>query len=184
MRITSENLLILTRQNPSTDTNEMLVGTKKRGLFAGKTVFPGGKAEGAKSQRAEAKRELEEETGISIDERLLKCVGKLLISDYRPGNERFGNVFLYKAEVNPHEQFHETDELTPYWTEVSTDVIKKMPIDVGLWLPRLITHEEDYSITHIHYDETGNLNIANKQPDRAHTPGAVHATAYIPASMD
>ena len=182
MQLTSENLVIVTRDGGAKDSKEVLVGRKKRGRFADHDIFPGGKAEGTVPQDQEAARELQEESGISVAPDTLRYLGKLLIYDKRPGQERFGNVFLYGASVEAGTEAIETDELDPRWQPVDDpQLTNKMPPDVSLWWPAVRQFDGTPIITHLTYDEDGALDVIVKKPDIAHTPGEIIQEATFPS---
>lgn len=180
MQLVSENLVIIGRTSENTNTEEILVGRKKRGRFAGYDTFPGGKAEDTRIQNDEAARELKEETGIHVSPKLLKCVGKLLIFDQRPDYARFGSVFLYTSHVSTDTQAVETDELEPRWVaKEDPNLINNMPPDVAVWWPSVIESPSIYTITHVTYDTDGSLELITKLPHFAQTPGQIISSVRL-----
>jgi len=180
MKITSENLVIVTRKIETLDAEEVLVGRKKRGRFADFDIFPGGKAEGTTSQPKEAARELWEETGIRVAPRTLHALGNLVIYDMRPGIERFGNVHLYGVTVDANTKAVETDELKNRWQAIDDPKLTdRMPPDVAFWLPAVRQPGEALITTHIIYGEGGTLDVIVKHPDFAHTSGKIIQQATL-----
>lgn len=179
MQITSENLVVVTRRQPD-GIIEVLTGKKKRGRFAGCDVLPGGKAEGSAQQRAEAARELREETRIDVPDSALRALGRLIIYDTRPDNQRFGNIFLFTVDVDQSTVAAETDELKPVWRDINDPTFTdNMPPDVGVWWPIMRDLDEEL-VTHILYAEDGELEVIVKRPDIAHTPGAIFRHVSYP----
>jgi 8-oxo-dGTP pyrophosphatase MutT (NUDIX family) len=177
MQLVSENLVIIERPSRDTDslTPQVLVGTKKRGMFAGYDTFPGGKAENKSYQFEEAAREAVEETGmIGLSADRLRYVGKLLISDLRPASKRFGNVFLYTVNVDDTMEAQETDELLPRWVDKQDPTLtRNMPPDVGVWWPIVSEDNAPETITHVMYAPNGDLEVITKLPDIAQMEGDI-----------
>lgn len=181
MQLTSENLVILTRTDELHDTKEVLVGRKKRGRFSGHDVFPGGKVEGMEPQDVGAAREVHEEVGIRVAPETLRYLGKLLIYDKRPDQERFGNVFIFGADVDATTEAHETDELDPQWRAVDDpQLTDTMPADVGLWWPAVRRFDGTPIVTHMTYSEEGTLEVLVKKQNVAHQPGQILNEAVLP----
>ena len=179
MQTTSENLVVVTRDNESSDNLDVLVGRKKRGRFAGYDIFPGGKADGTELQPVAAARELGEETGIWVAPETLRSLGGLLIQDYRPGKERFGNVALYVTHVSPDIEAVETDELEPLWRPIDQPgFAENMPPDICLWWPMAQSFNYEPLTTHIIYDEQGNTEMITKRPNFAHDMGRTIISGY------
>lgn len=183
MNITSENLVVVTRPSLDDSGEEVLLGRKKRGRFAGYDIFPGGKAEGAALQKGEAARELREETGIELAPDELEYAAKLLIFDERAKSQRFGNVFIYLARLQERLEAFETDEITPRWVLTrSPDVVTNMPPDTQGWWPHVRDFDGDPTVTHIRYDASGGLDIITKKPNFAHDAGQILFEANLPAN--
>jgi 8-oxo-dGTP pyrophosphatase MutT (NUDIX family) len=188
MRIASENLVIVTR--PAQDGSfEVLTGEKQRSRFEGKRVFPGGKAEGSEPQTDAAIRELEEETGISGDSiDGLRALGRLVVHDMRPGQQRFGNIWLYGANVKPNAVATDTPELVNNtWHPIDDETLTDdMPEDVGIWWEpvrdAIVNGHDQQIVVHIQHDADGLQQITVKRPDIANQPGAIIREAQLPAT--
>ena len=165
---------------------EVLVARKKRGRFANYDIFPGGKVEGTASQFEEAVRELREETLISVDPEMLRALGRLVVYDVRPGQERFGNIFLYGVAVGPEVEAVETAELEPRWCSVDDPTLTDaMPPDIRVWWPVMRQLEGNPFVAHVDYDEEGNLEVIVKRPDIAHMAGEVlRRTAFSAPDLE
>ena len=173
MGLMSENLVIAGRKATG-EKPEVLVARKKRGRFANYDIFPGGKVEGTASQFEESVRELREETLISVDPEMLRALGRLVVYDVRPGQERFGNIFLYGVAVGPEVEAVETAELEPRWCSVDDPTLTDaMPPDIRVWWPVMRQLEGNPFVAHVDYDEEGNLEVIVKRPDIAHMAGEV-----------
>ena len=185
MRLLSENLVIPVRAIDS-ENREVLVGKKQRGPFAGKMVFPGGKAEGSGLQREEAARELNEETGIQVDPETLQYVGKLLIQDRRLVSKRFGNVFIYMVNLDKSVEVQSTPELGElHWVNVNDPLLPyEMPTDVASWWPSVRDFDGEPTITHINYADDGELEIITKKPDFQNEPGEIIAHQIYSVQSD
>jgi 8-oxo-dGTP pyrophosphatase MutT (NUDIX family) len=179
MRLISENLVIVTRKTPI--TTEILTGTKNRGIFKDRKVFPGGKAERATPPREEAARELYEEAGIEIPVDTLRHLGNLLIHDMRPEKERFGNVFLFGVEVGATAKVRGTEEFKePEWQSIhDPHLTDNIPPDVPYWLHTALSIDAAPIVTHLTYDQAGELSIVVKKPHFAHTAGEILEEATL-----
>jgi 8-oxo-dGTP pyrophosphatase MutT (NUDIX family) len=132
----------------------------------GKTVFPGGKAEGTCSQHEEAAREVSEEVHITLNPESLCYAGRLLVEDNRPGFEAFGNVFIYMAKVEVDTVATETAEFKPRWEPIyNQEFISEMPDDVQYWWPGVRDFDGTPKTTHVIRNEGRDLEIAIKDRD-------------------
>lgn len=171
----SENIVIIRRPDDQ-GSFEVLAGEKQRGTFAGKTVFPGGKMEGGESPDAAAIREVEEETGITLE--IVRRLGWLYVygEDDREGQGK--HVTLYGAEVPAGTQARNTDELLNSWIPVDDESLPDtMPVDVRVWwdivretLPDAGWNQVNVNIQH---RNDGSLEIYVRYPDFADQPNKI-----------
>ncbi|KAH0478744.1 MAG: hypothetical protein KVP17_001275 [Porospora cf. gigantea B] len=112
----------------------LLLGLKKRGLGCGKWNGFGGKVEVGETVRRGARRELEEECGLSVNEKDLLFQGLL---QYTFPNRRPLHVWVYLVpwHVVPGDTIKETDEMLPQWFRFEDLPWAQMWDDDLLWLP-------------------------------------------------
>ena len=98
------------------EKKEILLGQKKRGFGLNKWNGYGGKQEGEETIVMCAKRELEEESSLIVDEKDLEYMGFIVFVMH--GHQKIMNVHIYQAykfEGTPIE----TDEMRPKWVKES-----------------------------------------------------------------
>lgn len=123
---------LLTLELPVSDSR-LLLGMKKRGFGAGRWNGFGGKVEADESIEAGAKREIQEEAGITVD--TLHAVGVLLFSF--AGQEQKLEVHVFTATDWQGEP-QETEEMRPYWFAYDAIPYQEMWLDDVRWLPLVL----------------------------------------------
>ncbi|QDZ22922.1 7,8-dihydro-8-oxoguanine triphosphatase [Chloropicon primus] len=123
-----------------TDGKRVLLGLKKRGFGEGYYNGFGGKVEPSdESVEAAARRELEEEAGVTAKE----CVRKGLLRfhfDDKPVPWEV-HVFTTGLNLEPKEP-KETEEMKPQWFAVEDIPYQKMWADDEYWYPLLLAGKE------------------------------------------
>lgn len=108
----------------------VLLGLKKRGFGAGKWNGFGGKVESAETIEDAAKRELQEEAGIEVED--LEKVG-ILDFEFK-GNPEILEVHIFRSGEFSGEPT-ESEEMKPQWFHVDEIPFKKMWPDDEHWMP-------------------------------------------------
>ena len=99
----------------------------------------------------------------------------------RPDKMRFGNVFIYRANLIGPVETHSTPELDLSWKdENDPNLTDDMPSDVALWWPSVKKLDDTPTITHITYYEDGEIDMIAKKPDFQSVPGEVIASLNLP----
>jgi 8-oxo-dGTP diphosphatase/2-hydroxy-dATP diphosphatase len=117
--------LCLVHQHP-----KILLGMKKRGFGAGRYNGFGGKVEEGETVDEAAKRELKEESGISVDN--LEKAGTLDFS--WEGKDGVLEVHIFKATEFKGVP-EESEEMAPEWFDVSDIPFGTMWPDDKYWMP-------------------------------------------------
>jgi len=115
------------------DTNQILLGMKKRGFGQGRWNGFGGKVHDGESVKQAALRELHEEVSISPQD--LKERGVLLFEFQ--GNPQKLAVHLFSAHRFSGEP-SESEEMRPQWFDLDKIPYDTMWSDDRFWLPRLL----------------------------------------------
>lgn len=120
------------------DTGAVLVQDKLNSRWSGLT-FPGGHVEAGESFSQSVRREVKEETGLSI--RGERLSGVVHWCDRTTGDRRV--IFLYRASQFEGELIGESEEGKVFWMELS-DMIKSPRLSDGIsdYL-KLLLHEEN-----------------------------------------
>ena len=138
MPLISTCLCLLTRTG-SDGNREVLLGRKKTGLGAGKTVGLGGHVEDDETPAEAAAREVKEEAGISVDVADLAEVAHItFLFPVCPRWDMTVNVFTSADWTG---QAAETAEIVPGWFPVSDLPLASMWDDARHWLPRVLAGE-------------------------------------------
>lgn len=113
--------------------NQVLLGLKKRGFGVGRWNGFGGKVEGEESLEEAAKREILEESGITVND--LEKMGVLYFEfqDETPNKE----VHVFRINNFSGEPV-ESEEMIPAWFDVDKIPWDKMWPDDKFWLPSLL----------------------------------------------
>ncbi|MEO6077963.1 MAG: 8-oxo-dGTP diphosphatase [Candidatus Andersenbacteria bacterium] len=115
------------------DANQILLGLSKRGAGEGKWNGFGGKVEPGETIEEATKREVLEESGITIID-----MEKVAILNFDlPGEEKIWQTHVFKATKyngNPIE----TPEMNPKWFAISDIPYEKMWADDEFWLPQFL----------------------------------------------
>lgn len=131
-------LCYLTRVTDNGDA-EVLLGAKKTGLGAGKTVGLGGHVEPGETPAQATVREVAEESGIRVDEPRLRDMG---VVTYRfPVRPEWDSVVSVFSADRFSGQAEESAEIAPRWYRFDELPLTKMWDDARLWLPRLLSGE-------------------------------------------
>jgi 8-oxo-dGTP pyrophosphatase MutT (NUDIX family) len=122
----------------------IILGRKTRGYGTGKLVLPGGKEQfylgrdgiGLVPGAYGARREVRQETGLTLDWKLFKDYGRLHI--LTEDDEK--NVGIFLADLPGRPELTGSDELDDLAWHVQEDLpYKEMPADYRLWLPHVLT---------------------------------------------
>ncbi|XP_021266964.1 7,8-dihydro-8-oxoguanine triphosphatase [Numida meleagris] len=120
--------LVLVVQPP-----RVLLGMKKRGFGAGLWNGFGGKVQPGESIEDAARRELLEESGLTVD--TLQKMGQITFEFV--GNSELMEVHIFRAD-----QFHgeptESDEMQPQWFQLDEVPFKQMWPDDIYWFPLVL----------------------------------------------
>ncbi|XP_027730235.1 7,8-dihydro-8-oxoguanine triphosphatase [Vombatus ursinus] len=112
---------------------QILLGMKKRGFGAGRWNGFGGKVEDGETIEEGAKRELLEESGLTVD--TLQKIGKITF-------EFVGNTELMDMHIFYADSFHgtpkESDEMRPQWFQLEQVPFSDMWPDDGYWFPLML----------------------------------------------
>nr|XP_056722395.1 oxidized purine nucleoside triphosphate hydrolase [Euleptes europaea] len=111
----------------------ILLGMKKRGFGAGRWNGFGGKAQPGETIEQAARRELQEECGLTVD--TLEKVGRITFEFV--GNTELMEVHLFRADSFQGEPA-ESDEMRPQWFELDQVPFKDMWPDDSYWFPLLL----------------------------------------------
>lgn len=134
------------------DKNQILLGMKKRGFWAGKWNGFGWKPHGNETIKEAAIRELEEESGIDLEPGQIHELGLLhFFFEWKP--EWNQDVYVFKGYYAGN--FKETEEMLPQWFDVNKIPYDKMRDDDKFWIPNLINNQNfEMKFT---FDENGKL---------------------------
>ncbi|XP_015675021.1 7,8-dihydro-8-oxoguanine triphosphatase [Protobothrops mucrosquamatus] len=111
----------------------ILLGMKKRGFGAGLWNGFGGKVQLGETVEQAAKRELQEESGLTVD--TLQKMGQITFEFV--GNSELMEVHIFRAD-NFHGDPTESDEMRPQWFDVDQIPFKEMWPDDIYWFPLLL----------------------------------------------
>lgn len=119
------------------DKNQILLAMKKRGHWAEKWNWFGGKQAPDETILQTAVRELEEESGIAIEENMLQECGLLhFIFDEKP--ELSSDCHIFKAQYNW--SFQETEEMAPKRRDIGNIPYDEMREDDKVWFEELFSN--------------------------------------------
>ncbi|XP_054849049.1 oxidized purine nucleoside triphosphate hydrolase [Eublepharis macularius] len=111
----------------------VLLGMKKRGFGAGLWNGFGGKVQPGETVEQAARRELQEESGLSVD--TLQKIGRITFEFV--GNAELMEVHIFRADSFQGEP-RESDEMRPQWFELDQVPFKNMWPDDSYWFPLLL----------------------------------------------
>lgn len=132
------------------ETDRVLLGKKKRGFGEGKWNGFGGKVEQGEVIIDAARREMEEEAGITLH--ALSFVGTLT---FREGiYQRPSEVHLFRAESWEGEP-RESDEMLPHWFARADIPLQDMFPDDQFWYPHFFAGD-NFSADFV-FDDQGNI---------------------------
>ena len=117
---------------------EVLLAMKKRGFGTGKWNGYGGKIHEGESPQAAASREIEEESGLVVDEAKLHHVALVHFS--------FDEILIFSCYVFLTYQWQgdpvETGEMRPQWYPISNLPFGEMWVADAQWIPLILAGEK------------------------------------------
>ncbi|XP_068002770.1 oxidized purine nucleoside triphosphate hydrolase [Melanerpes formicivorus] len=120
--------LVLVVQPP-----RVLLGMKKRGFGAGLWNGFGGKVQPGESIEEAARRELLEESGLTVD--TLQKMGQITFEFV--GNSELMDVHIFRAD-DFHGEPTESDEMRPQWFQLDEVPFNQMWADDAYWFPLVL----------------------------------------------
>ena len=117
--------------------NQVLLGYKKRGFGQGKIVEIGGKLEAGETPEEAARRELEEECGLSVTE--IEALGEVVFQ-FAGRPEWDMRVWIFVGRMWQGEPV-ETGEIAPEWFPKAALPYPCMWQDAPRWLPQVLAGE-------------------------------------------
>ncbi|NXP75439.1 8ODP triphosphatase, partial [Ramphastos sulfuratus] len=111
----------------------VLLGMKKRGFGAGLWNGFGGKVQPGESIEEAARRELLEESGLTVD--TLQKMGQITFEFV--GNSELMDVHIFRAD-DFHGEPTESDEMRPQWFQLDEVPFNHMWADDAYWFPLLL----------------------------------------------
>ncbi|XP_061838245.1 oxidized purine nucleoside triphosphate hydrolase [Nerophis lumbriciformis] len=111
----------------------VLLGMKKRGFAAGRWNGFGGKVENGETIEEGARRELLEESGLTVD--ALEKVGNIKFEFV--GETQLLDVHIFRADSYNGEPI-ETEEMRPQWFDWDKIPYSQMWPDDSMWFPMLL----------------------------------------------
>ncbi|XP_054247225.1 oxidized purine nucleoside triphosphate hydrolase [Indicator indicator] len=120
--------LVLVVQPP-----RVLLGMKKRGFGAGLWNGFGGKVQPGESIEEAARRELLEESGLTVD--TLQKMGQITFEFV--GNSELMDVHIFRAD-DFHGEPTESDEMRPQWFQLDEVPFNCMWADDAYWFPLVL----------------------------------------------
>ncbi|XP_069503722.1 oxidized purine nucleoside triphosphate hydrolase [Ambystoma mexicanum] len=112
---------------------QVLLGMKKRGFGAGRWNGFGGKVQKGETIEQAARRELFEESGLTVDE--LHKIGNIKFEFV--GNSELMDVHVFRADSYCGEPT-ESDEMRPQWFELDNVPFMQMWPDDIYWFPIML----------------------------------------------
>ncbi|XP_067238543.1 oxidized purine nucleoside triphosphate hydrolase isoform X1 [Chanodichthys erythropterus] len=111
----------------------VLLGMKKRGFGAGKWNGFGGKVQTGETIEQAARRELLEESGLTVDS--LHKIGNIKFEFI--GETELLDVHIFRADTYKGEPT-ESDEMRPQWFDIDKIPFSQMWADDVLWFPLML----------------------------------------------
>jgi len=147
------------------ERGRLLLGRKKRGFGEGKLNGFGGKIEAGESEAQAAVREIREETGLQIEESLLRPAGRILF--FFPFEPAFDHeVHLFVIDTWAGDPI-ETAEMAPEWFDLDRIPYDEMWADDPHWMPLVLAGRTiDATFTFAEDNETvASFEIRELAPD-------------------
>ncbi|XP_048348501.1 oxidized purine nucleoside triphosphate hydrolase [Sphaerodactylus townsendi] len=116
--------------------HRILLGMKKRGFGAGRWNGFGGKLQPGETIEQAARRELQEESGLTVD--VLQKAGRITFEF--TGDTELMEVHIFRADSVQGEPT-ESDEMRPQWFELDRVPFKEMWPDDTYWFPLLLQNK-------------------------------------------
>ncbi|XP_061702100.1 oxidized purine nucleoside triphosphate hydrolase [Syngnathoides biaculeatus] len=113
--------------------NKVLLGMKKRGFGAGRWNGFGGKVQLGETVEEGARRELLEESGLTVD--TLEKVGNIQFEFV--GDSQLLDVHIFRSDSYNGEPM-ETEEMRPQWFDIDKIPFDQMWPDDVMWFPLLL----------------------------------------------
>ncbi|XP_017558701.1 7,8-dihydro-8-oxoguanine triphosphatase [Pygocentrus nattereri] len=111
----------------------VLLGMKKRGFGAGKWNGFGGKVQSGETIEQAARRELLEESGLTVD--ILQKIGNITFEFI--GETELMDVHIFRADTYTGEPT-ESEEMRPQWFDIDKIPFSQMWADDVLWFPLML----------------------------------------------
>ncbi|KAI4883987.1 hypothetical protein NFI96_003367 [Prochilodus magdalenae] len=111
----------------------VLLGMKKRGFGAGKWNGFGGKVQSGETIEQAARRELLEESGLTVD--ILHKIGNITFEFV--GETELMDVHIFRADTFTGEPT-ESEEMRPQWFDIDKIPFSEMWADDVLWFPLML----------------------------------------------
>ncbi|KAL6457207.1 hypothetical protein MHYP_G00341700 [Metynnis hypsauchen] len=111
----------------------VLLGMKKRGFGAGKWNGFGGKVQSGETIEQAARRELLEESGLTVD--ILQKIGNITFEFI--GETELMDVHIFRADTYTGEPT-ESEEMRPQWFDIDKIPFSEMWADDVLWFPLML----------------------------------------------
>ncbi|CAL1588011.1 unnamed protein product [Knipowitschia caucasica] len=115
----------------------VLLGMKKRGFGAGKWNGFGGKVQPGESIEDAARRELQEESALTVD--ALEKIGNIKFEFV--GETQLLDVHIFRADSYNGEPT-ESEEMRPQWFELDQIPFREMWADDSLWFPLMLQRKK------------------------------------------
>ncbi|NXD21381.1 8ODP triphosphatase, partial [Spelaeornis formosus] len=113
--------------------SRVLLGMKKRGFGAGLWNGFGGKVQPGESIEEAARRELLEESGLTVD--TLQKMGQITFEFV--GNSELMDVHIFRAD-DFHGEPTESEEMRPQWFQLNEVPFHRMWPDDSYWFPLVL----------------------------------------------
>ncbi|XP_077980099.1 oxidized purine nucleoside triphosphate hydrolase-like [Glandiceps talaboti] len=119
--------------------NKVLLGLKKRGFGVGNWNGFGGKVQAGETIEDAAKRELEEESSLTVDH--LEKIG--VVDQEFVNDSTVLEMHIYKTD-SYHGDPTESEEMKPQWFEIDSIPYDKMWADDKYWIPYMLKGDYFY----------------------------------------
>ena len=116
----------------------VLLGIKKRGLFKGKLLGPGGKIKEGETSEDCVRREAKEEIGVTLKSmRRVGSINFFYIETDRPASQQVDFFLVDDWDGEPQE----TEEMRPVWYKRDEIPVDQMPAANRLFIPHFLKGE-------------------------------------------